>query len=93
MPIFLLDPDWSILFIPVGIWTAFLSKYLLPKWVKKLNWVQPESRRVAINTTVGLTFALTVLLFGKLAIPLFLAYMVTSVWILPIFNSVISETR
>lgn len=93
MPVFLLDSDWSILFIPVGIWTAFLSKCLLPKWLEKANWVRPGSRRVVINTIVGLTFALAVFLFGTLTVPLFLAYMVTSVWILPVFDSVFSETR
>lgn len=92
MPIFLLDSDWSIFFIPVGIWTAFLSKYLLPKWLEKVKWARPELRRVVINTTVGLTFALAVLLFGTLSIPFFLAYLVTSVWVLPLFDSVISES-
>ena len=46
LPIFLLDNDWVIFFIPIGIWTAFLFKYFFPKWLQKVDWVKPRFEKV-----------------------------------------------
>ena len=92
LPIFLLENNWLILFIPLGIWTAFFFKYFLPQWLQKLDWMKPRSRRITVNTASALTFALAALLFGKFSIVFFLAFMVTSVWMVPFFEHLGSET-
>ena len=93
MPIFLLDNDWAIFFIPIGIWTAFVFSYFLPKWLEKVNRVKPRSIRFTVNLTSALTFALVALLFGWVTITLFLAFLVTSVWVVPIFDHFGSESK
>ncbi|MCZ0938105.1 MAG: hypothetical protein OXJ55_05690 [Caldilineaceae bacterium] len=93
LPIFLLDNEWVILFIPLGIWTAFFFKYFFAQWLEKVDWVKPRSRRFTINTASALTFALAALLFGKVSIVFFLAFMVTSVWVVPLFEHMGSESK
>lgn len=93
LPIFLLDNDWAIFFIPIGIWTAFFYSYFLPKWLEKVNWVKPKSIRFTVNIISALTFALAALLFGWVSITFFLAFLVTSVWVVPIFDHFGSESK
>lgn len=93
LPIFLLDNDWAIFFIPIGIWTAFFFSYLFPKWLEKVTWVKPRSIRFTVNLTSALTFALAALLFGWVSITFFLAFLVTSVWVVPIFDHSGSESK
>lgn len=93
LPVFLLDSDWVILFIPLGIWAAFFFRYFFPQWLQKVDWVKPRSRRFTVNAASALTFALAALLFGKICIAFFLAYMVTSVWVVPFFDHLSSESK
>lgn len=93
LPIFLLDSDWAIFFIPIGIWTAFVFSYFLPKWLEKVNWMKFRSIRFTVNVTSALTFALAALLFGWVSIVFFLAFLVTSVWVVPIFDHFGSESK